>query len=476
MNDSVLVLLWIETATEISLKSKDSNGTNPLHLSCILGKDNCLKFFLRKSYCDMNDRNNDRDNCLHLAIKHRQLQCVPLLLFNTQSKKTPICSSIEQDWKAEKSSILSSKNSENKTAVNLFDELPDKVKEKNRVFAYLFLFIKLTTLRQMELNLLIYRLMLFCFPFCSFLLGISLAVFVWPAYRTVILPVTSVFCIAFIFTQSHRISQLDSRQNPIYAGAFLGGVLHDLLCFRVNMYPWLRSDWELIVTPFVLLVFCLCYCRLILANPGELQFTEIATKDFSVFLTGEMHGDKLTNNKPLPLDKFCQVCEAVPNVARVKHCKLCNICVVNIDHHCLFLMKCIARNNMRNFIFLIISSLTLIGLFLELSLQRVVASCGPMTGASPLPYVYCAYTKETWISVGAAFNGISLLWGLAMLYNQLSTVSHDSTYYYYRQGHQHGGNKSGYSLVKRAFRVAYFLVKGRYYVSNEDRQRMTTHV
>ena len=34
----------------------------------------------------------------------------------------------------------------------------------------------------------------------------------------------------------------------------------------------------------------------------------------------------------------------------VKHCRLCEKCMIAIDHHCLFLMHCIAVNNHRAFV------------------------------------------------------------------------------------------------------------------------------
>lgn len=33
-----------------------------------------------------------------------------------------------------------------------------------------------------------------------------------------------------------------------------------------------------------------------------------------------------------------------------KHCKLCEVCIESLDHHCLFLMNCVARNNHRAFV------------------------------------------------------------------------------------------------------------------------------
>ena len=34
-----------------------------------------------------------------------------------------------------------------------------------------------------------------------------------------------------------------------------------------------------------------------------------------------------------------------------KHCRLCETCFLSLDHHCLFLLRCVARNNHRAFVF-----------------------------------------------------------------------------------------------------------------------------
>ena len=34
-----------------------------------------------------------------------------------------------------------------------------------------------------------------------------------------------------------------------------------------------------------------------------------------------------------------------------KHCRLCDACVLGLDHHCLFLTRCVAVNNHRAFVF-----------------------------------------------------------------------------------------------------------------------------
>ena len=53
-----------------------------------------------------------------------------------------------------------------------------------------------------------------------------------------------------------------------------------------------------------------------------------------------------------------------------KHCRLCETCFLSLDHHCLFLLTCVARNNHRAFVFFMIEVMTANALFV-----RAAVSC-----------------------------------------------------------------------------------------------------
>ena len=47
--------------------------------------------------------------------------------------------------------------------------------------------------------------------------------------------------------------------------------------------------------------------------------------------------------------KLCHECRVYITLNR-EHCNLCNVCIDNIDHHCVFYSKCIGGGNKRSFL------------------------------------------------------------------------------------------------------------------------------
>ena len=53
---------------------------------------------------------------------------------------------------------------------------------------------------------------------------------------------------------------------------------------------------------------------------------------------------------------FCNNCQVYYNVNKhVEHCDMCGICVENMDHHCIWVGKCVAKNNRFSFYAMLVS-------------------------------------------------------------------------------------------------------------------------
>ena len=47
---------------------------------------------------------------------------------------------------------------------------------------------------------------------------------------------------------------------------------------------------------------------------------------------------------------YCKICQVYYNPNNnVEHCSMCGVCVENIDHHCVWVGKCVAKNNKFSF-------------------------------------------------------------------------------------------------------------------------------
>lgn len=61
---------------------------------------------------------------------------------------------------------------------------------------------------------------------------------------------------------------------------------------------------------------------------------------------------------------YCEKCD-IEYSKNLEHCEDCQVCVENLDHHCVFFSKCIAKNNIYYFwlsIGMLVSNFMLIGM------------------------------------------------------------------------------------------------------------------
>ena len=53
---------------------------------------------------------------------------------------------------------------------------------------------------------------------------------------------------------------------------------------------------------------------------------------------------------------YCNICQVyyAPD-QNVEHCKLCEVCVEKMDHHCVWVGKCVGKNNAFSFYAMLVS-------------------------------------------------------------------------------------------------------------------------
>lgn len=78
-----------------------------------------------------------------------------------------------------------------------------------------------------------------------------------------------------------------------------------------------------------------------------------------------------TRGSTLKPMRFCNLCNLMRTPSRSSHCYNCKVCVIGFDHHCIWLGTCIGARNYLDFIFFLISLISLI-VYTEFSLWREI--------------------------------------------------------------------------------------------------------
>ena len=94
------------------------------------------------------------------------------------------------------------------------------------------------------------------------------------------------------------------------------------------------KEWEKYLYFLVVFLIFFFFDRCFLINPGIIQ------------------NKKMDNEN----NCYCTICHVYYNPAnKISHCSDCNVCVEKIDHHCVWVGKCVAKNNLFSFYAMLVS-------------------------------------------------------------------------------------------------------------------------
>ena len=80
-----------------------------------------------------------------------------------------------------------------------------------------------------------------------------------------------------------------------------------------------------------------------------IYFLFIISIYFLVFCTSLVHPQIIMNKKKNTQEYgFCNICKVYP-YDKVDHCDMCKVCLTKMDHHCVWMGKCIANENTKYF-------------------------------------------------------------------------------------------------------------------------------
>ena len=142
-------------------------------------------------------------------------------------------------------------------------------------------------------------------------------------------------CFNFIFIKMGRLLAFNFDENRNYTPKYSIG-----------------PHWYLTLVLLILILFlgCLLYSTIF----EELGFFKklilillLLVEYYFVFKTSLTHPKVVMNKKKTLLDNvYCNICKVYYNPKnKVEHCNFCKVCVEKMDHHCVWVGKCVAKNN-----------------------------------------------------------------------------------------------------------------------------------
>ena len=115
-----------------------------------------------------------------------------------------------------------------------------------------------------------------------------------------------------------------------------------IIFFVVIMYKLILKNYtnflyQLIFFLLVILIFYF-YFKNFVSNPG------ILFKLNNNIIEDDNNNNNNNNNE---INSYCSICQIhYNNNKKTYHCKYCNVCIEGLDHHCIWIGKCVGKKNM----------------------------------------------------------------------------------------------------------------------------------
>nr|XP_045620650.1 palmitoyltransferase akr1-like isoform X2 [Procambarus clarkii] len=252
-------------------------------------------------------------------------------------------------------------------------------------------------------------------PVTIFYIGILLSMFAMPHHQWMVgLPVFIV-ALTVLARQQHRMKHPIRWPNPIYLGAYGGGLLSTMACYFIGIDA---HRHEPIIVSLIMwstaLFHVIIFYKLVTGDPGIVR----AEGPLQEVLRGVGEG---------VVRGYCSECQlASPPFSH--HCRLCVECHHQTDHHCLFLNTCIAANNHWHFVVFIMSNMVLMVGFLEAAYRVTIPQATQGDWVDQLAaHFWYLMDEDMWTFLMMICNGVSLLWAIHLLNNQFQVIGSQQT-------------------------------------------------
>ncbi|PIK46235.1 putative palmitoyltransferase AKR1 isoform X2 [Apostichopus japonicus] len=404
---SVVAMHYLATVLDIPYDDVDFGGVTPLHLASSQGFQDAIKYLLRKERSDARFKDSNGNIALHYACTTGLTETVWTLV------EFGGCGT------------LTEANSNGQTPMNILSE------GKTRSHAYIRSQMESLTdakdPRKPPSGPLLSWFVMLLVPAVS-LVNIVFTGYLFRGYSGLVVTILTVILFSYIIKQNHRLPHMSRWSNPVYAGAFGAGIFHTGV-----VYILLTND------------------------PGACQTSRNSNSHLEEYTTV----DHIAKGQCDIID-FCVTCEIIPP-ERVKHCKICQKCFYDHDHHCLFLLTCIARNNHRSFIFFLLLTSLLHALFsAQAGIYLILSHLGG--DMAWMQFFSIIFFKEGWLNMLIAGNILSIFWELTVVSAQFLVISRGLTATY-----RPSGWNSKYKMTTRdqVNNICYFLKGKRTYTARD---------
>ena len=129
----------------------------------------------------------------------------------------------------------------------------------------------------------------------------------------------------------------------VFAVVIAGSLSYLALAVKVDYQKWIAITLIIVTT--------LTYLKLCYSDPGVAPeiLRKLNHNDSSIVPVSASIEEPLLHN--FIVCSRCVVCfglsdDEIETKNKVMHCMMCGICVVGVDHHCMFFDRCIASNNL----------------------------------------------------------------------------------------------------------------------------------
>ncbi|ESO99611.1 hypothetical protein LOTGIDRAFT_141812, partial [Lottia gigantea] len=409
----VSTLHYLNTVCNHSFKVVDNKRQSPIHIVCLYGHVEALKYLIKKDRCDLTVVNMDGDTPLHILSRegHSHLCWVIFTELGTSSLK-----------------VL---NNAGYTPKDLAEQR-DKMGHREITPVYQYYSKQGGHIKPTGPILYWYWLLLM--PTIIYGAAVVLSHYVNEKLHAVTILLGLAVILITQKKQLHRMRHVSRWPNPIYIGIFGAGQFHTMVCLYYKLMQCIFLNFFFFANK---LSFMCMFYNLYFAFPNKnIRYQEVTVQDLC--------------SPVRKMQDFCADCEIVrPKYA--KHCKLCNKCYQDMDHHCLFLNRCVARDNQFYFVWFILTCLVCMTIFV------IIAALHCYSYYSMMRVLY----QEVWMLSLIIMNTVSLIWGINLIKNQFDVIANDFTNYFRTKGYN-----QLLTVNEKWLNIAYFLIGKEPYIKN----------